>query len=475
MCSPLPDISRLEALPAAIWRDFGRRVSASGLMSRQVPCALQRRPTVHDRLQAPLLMWHARRRRDPYGYAYRMLILRDPVTEGEAIAVLGPALLREFSEAGLFTRTEQSEVVSAFNCRLYRGLIILCDDLTYQHDAVFGTGPGSAAFCRPSTEHGLADRALDLGCGGGAVALWLSRHARHVVASDINPRALAFVRMNAAINNVTNVEARQGNWFEAVTGEAFDFISSQPPFVPRTADARPATYRLGGAKGNELVLDILLELPKHLTKTGRAMVVFEHPCTSGTTHNRDLALDGAGHMNTLLILGAEVDADMYSIRHAATELRNGAIAFDKAVTSMRQHLDEVGIGSLRPAICVVEHASESEGWAETVFAGDTLWDEVSAETIDRFLAVRVSLQRLGAGVPPGHLIIPAGSILARPIGPDGAPMDRLYLGLPPDYPACGLELTLAEWEALEAARKGNMPELGPGLTARAARAGLFRV
>ena len=74
-------------------------------------------------------------------------------------------------------------------------------------------------------------RALDVGTGNGIQALLASRHAEHVVATDVNERALAFARFNLALNGVSNVELRQGSFLEPVEGERFDLVVANPPYV----------------------------------------------------------------------------------------------------------------------------------------------------------------------------------------------------------------------------------------------------
>ena len=60
------------------------------------------------------------------------------------------------------------------------------------------------------------ERALDVGTGGGIQALLAAQHARHVVATDVNPRALAYTQLSAALNGLENVEPRQGSLFEPI-------------------------------------------------------------------------------------------------------------------------------------------------------------------------------------------------------------------------------------------------------------------
>lgn len=140
---------------------------------------------------------------------------------------------------------------------------------------VLGVGGASLTLARitPRAEVG---RVLDVGCGGGIQALHASRHAAHVVATDLSERALAFAAFNAALNGV-ELELRQGSLLEPAAGETFDLIVSNPPFVitPRAADEdRDAwTYRDGGRAGDALLGELLADLPAHLAPGGTAVML----------------------------------------------------------------------------------------------------------------------------------------------------------------------------------------------------------
>ena len=65
----------------------------------------------------------------------------------------------------------------------------------------------------------------------------------------MNPRALAFTSLNAALNGLDNIETRLGNLFAPVAGESFDLITCNAPYV-----ISPETkwqYRDGGLPADE--------------------------------------------------------------------------------------------------------------------------------------------------------------------------------------------------------------------------------
>jgi len=119
------------------------------------------------------------------------------------------------------------------------------------------------------------DSVLDLGTGCGIQAMHASRWARRVVATDISRRALAFAELNAALNGIDNIEFRHGSLFEPVTGERFDRIVSNPPFVitPRSADVPEYEYRDGGMVGDALVEAVVSGARDHLVEGGIAQLL----------------------------------------------------------------------------------------------------------------------------------------------------------------------------------------------------------
>jgi methylase of polypeptide subunit release factors len=121
------------------------------------------------------------------------------------------------------------------------------------------------------TPRGHVHRALDVGTGPGTHALLAARHSDHVVATDVNPRALAFTQLNVLLNGVDNVEARAGSLFEPVAGETFDLIVCNAPFV--VSPESRFTYRDTGLPADELSRRIVAAVPEHLADYGVAAVL----------------------------------------------------------------------------------------------------------------------------------------------------------------------------------------------------------
>ena len=99
-----------------------------------------------------------------------------------------------------------------------------------------------------------APAVVDLGTGSGAIALAVKQacpNAR-VVATDASRAALEVAAANAARLGLP-VDFRQGRWWDAVAGEAFDFVLSNPPYI---ASGDPHLGALGHEPVDALVSGI---------------------------------------------------------------------------------------------------------------------------------------------------------------------------------------------------------------------------
>ncbi|MEI2269737.1 methyltransferase [Microbacterium sp. No. 7] len=120
-----------------------------------------------------------------------------------------------------------------------------------------------------------AQRVLDLGTGCGIQALRARRSAPRVVATDVSERALQFTLLNAALNDVDGIEVRHGSLFEPVSGEEFDRVVSNPPFVitPRVAGVPEYEYRDAGFAGDDLVAAFVSGVGDVLAPGGTAQLL----------------------------------------------------------------------------------------------------------------------------------------------------------------------------------------------------------
>jgi methylase of polypeptide subunit release factors len=185
-------------------------------------------------------------------------------------AVVAEALdVEDAIAAGLLEGGE--ELSAPFAVDEWQGFYVAHDhdiDVAFDHVAGISNATRTLAAL---TMRRPARRALDLGTGCGSQALLASRHAAHVVATDVTERALRAARLNLELNEVTNVELRQGSLFEPVEGERFDLIVSNPPFV--VSPDTDAVFRDAGLEGDEISRLVARGAAEHLEPGGFASML----------------------------------------------------------------------------------------------------------------------------------------------------------------------------------------------------------
>jgi len=121
-------------------------------------------------------------------------------------------------------------------------------------------------------------RALDLCTGSGCIAIAMAHYFPQweVHGADISADALALATENVQRLDTRNVRLIQSDLFSALSGEHYDLIVTNPPYVTHAeTDALPREYRhepeLGlraGEDGLDIVLNILRDAPEHLNENG---------------------------------------------------------------------------------------------------------------------------------------------------------------------------------------------------------------
>jgi release factor glutamine methyltransferase len=128
---------------------------------------------------------------------------------------------------------------------------------------------------------------LDLCCGSGAIGISLAHHLKNlkikITASDISPEALKVAKENARLNDVTGViQFVESDLFAAFPKNRkgkgkrlFDFIVSNPPYIPRdilptlmreVRDHEPMLALDGGVDGIDFYIRILGEAHAYMKK-----------------------------------------------------------------------------------------------------------------------------------------------------------------------------------------------------------------
>lgn len=127
-------------------------------------------------------------------------------------------------------------------------------------------------------------RVLDLGTGSGAIALAIAkeRPEAEVIGVDNSPEALRIARLNAQVLRIRNVEFLESNWFDAVRGQKFHTVVSNPPYVINrdeylmAGDLRfePQDALAGGDDGLEAIRAIIDRAHNYIVRQG--WMLLEH-------------------------------------------------------------------------------------------------------------------------------------------------------------------------------------------------------
>ena len=146
----------------------------------------------------------------------------------------------------------------------------------------------------------------DLGTGCGAVAIAVAREAvgAEVVATDIEPEALAVARRNVSRLAPGRVALRLGSWCEPLEAGAWSVIASNPPYL-RADDPHlqgdgvrrePRRALVGGSDGLEAIRAIGGGAGRCLRPGGRLLV--EHGADQGEAVRRVLRAAGFEPLRT---------------------------------------------------------------------------------------------------------------------------------------------------------------------------------
>ena len=202
------------------------------------------------------------------------------------------------------------------------------------------------------------ETALDLGVGCGIQTLYLLRHVRQVVATDISTRALEFTAFNVALAGVDSarVQLRQGNLLEPVAGQRFDLIVSNPPFVITPPSVRQAGLPLMEYRdaGGPILPALVRGLEDHLNPDGVAVMLGNWEHREGTSW-RTSVNQWIGKSLDAWIIQREVQDP---VEYAAMWLRDGGltpersgVAFENTLAAWQEDFDSrqvsgVGMGYL---------------------------------------------------------------------------------------------------------------------------------
>jgi len=214
---------------------------------------------------------------DPQALLVRLFFDGDPIPWSVVRSVLPGDDLQPLETLGLIESHAGDETACVGTVLLYpaEGLFTAADRSVdpdgpspRQWDVVSTAVNANTSLLMSLFSRERCDSFLDLCSGAGLAALVAARDfAASATAIDVTPRATRFARFNARLNAIENVEAIQGDLYEAVRGRSFDRIVAHPPFLP--AFTQQDVYRDGVEDGEGVTRRIIAGLPEFLRPGGR--------------------------------------------------------------------------------------------------------------------------------------------------------------------------------------------------------------
>jgi hypothetical protein len=231
------------------------------------------------------------------------------------------------------------------------------------------------------------------------------------------------------------VELRLGDRYAPVPGERFDRIASQPPFLAHRAGAAHSRYAHGGARGDELPLEVLREAALHLSPGGRAVVLADWPLAGGIDAPIDARVRAAlGDAGGIVFTSPPKNLDEYCVSLAAGEHPQLDAAFSAAACAQRDHFEALGLRGVAQALVVVDGALRETALVGVRHAHDA---PVTAADVDRVVAAHALASSEADALLDACLRVPDGSRVVEQPTLDGAP-PAFIVQLPatrPEWPA----------------------------------------
>jgi methylase of polypeptide subunit release factors len=287
----------------------------------------------------------------------RLFVLELPVAVDDAGRALTEQGAQALVELGLVSE-EDGVLRRAVRLVPHDHLLIASDE--------HGVGGANhvAGVHRPSaTLAGLTVRrpvstALDVATGNGIQALLASPHAEHVVATDVNERALAFAEFNAELNGIDNVEFRAGSFFEAAAGERFGLVVCNPPYVisPETE----FVFRDSGLPGDTVSAKLVAELPTYLEEDAFGTILVSWIAGEDSTLRPRAWLEGLGC--DAWILHTSTDDPLKAASQWNRPLEGTPEEFAQRVDAWLEYYARLGIEAIAYGAVVMRRRSGRGHW-----------------------------------------------------------------------------------------------------------------
>jgi len=117
---------------------------------------------------------------------------------------------------------------------------------------------------------------LELGAGNGLISIYVAKQDAKVTATDINPVAVEYLRINSS-QNKTLINVILSDLFENISPQAFDIIAINPPYYKKDPQTLIDHAWYCGENG-EFFFDLFNQLPAYIHRKSEVIMVLCEGC-----------------------------------------------------------------------------------------------------------------------------------------------------------------------------------------------------
>jgi carbamoyltransferase len=297
------------------------------------------------------------------GNLVRLFLLREALSEARVEALFGPDLFNALMKLGLLherddgiaSRVDVWSLEDLFLATDHRYMVLgPADHLDESPVMYIGLDSRGLVHSAPRV---ACRRVLDLCTGSGVQALIASRYASEAVGVDLNPRAVRFARFNAQLNGIENVRFHLGDLYAPVSGERFDAILANPPFVPSPDDE--LGFRDGGRTGENVLKRIVAGAAAHLLKDGRIGIVTDLVDVGSYRARLENWWEG-GAADMLVLHTADRDEILFSAPHSHAPFGQSYQEYNTQLERWVQNYRQAGLKAVNFGYVFIRRLSEAQ-------------------------------------------------------------------------------------------------------------------